>query len=63
MFPIDVGFELHCPHCKHWHPVVQKYREGTDYTLAMLMWECRGDWYYAGQMGGGSRFQTRQVVS
>ena len=36
----------------------QPYRTGTDYTVAMLMWECRGGWYYADQVDGESRFQT-----
>ena len=26
---------------------MQKYREGTDYTLQMLTWECRGASYFA----------------
>ncbi len=38
---------------------MQKYREGTDYTLQMLTWECRGGSYYAGQIGTIGRFPTR----
>ena len=50
------GDELQCPHCRSWNQVVQKYSEGTDYTQQMLMWECRGGIYYAGQVGATSRF-------
>jgi len=39
--------------------VMQQYHEGTDYTLQMLMWVCRGGSYYAGQIGGTSRHRTR----
>ena len=56
---VDLGYELRCPHCRRWHPVVKKYENGTDYTTQMLMWECRGGFYYAGQIGGESRFPTR----
>ena len=42
---------------------MQKYREGTEYTQQMLMWECRGGSYYAGQVGTISRFPTRQTSS
>lgn len=26
---LKLGDELQCPHCRRWHPVIQKYREGT----------------------------------
>jgi hypothetical protein len=48
--------------CRRWHPVMKKYAKGTDYTLQMLMWECRGGSYYAGQVGGVSRFPTRRPM-
>ena len=60
--PLQRGHELHCPHCRRWHPLVKKYSEGTEYTQQMLMWECRGGSYYAGQIGGTSRFPTREPL-
>ena len=38
-------------HCRHWHPVTQRHADGTEYTRQMLYWECRGQQYYAGQIG------------
>lgn len=52
--------ELHCPHCRHWHPVIVQHTEGTEYTRQMLYWECGGQQYYAGQAGTQSRHQTRR---
>jgi hypothetical protein len=57
--PLHPGDEVRCPHCRRWHPVIQKYREGTQYTMHMLMWNCRGGSYYAGQIGTTSRYPTR----
>jgi hypothetical protein len=57
--PLQLGDELRCPHCRAWHPVVRKHEEGTDYTRAMLYWQCRGRGFYAGQVGGSSRYETR----
>ncbi len=59
---LQPGHELHCPHCRKWHRVVRKYTVGTDYTQNMLMWECRGGSYYAGQVGSTSRFPTREPL-
>jgi hypothetical protein len=28
--PLHSGDELHCPHCRHWHPVAATHREGTE---------------------------------
>jgi len=39
---------------------VQRHMEGTEYTRQMLYWECRGERYYAGQVGTASRHETRQ---
>jgi hypothetical protein len=39
--PLHVGDELHCPHCHRWHPVIRRHEEGTEYTRAMLYWQCR----------------------
>lgn len=60
---LQAADELLCPHCRRWHPVVQKYPEGTPYTTQMLMWECRDRSYYAGQVGTISRFPTRRAVA
>ena len=45
------GDQLHCPHCRHWHPVAAMHSEGTEYTRLMLFWQCGGGQYYAGQIG------------
>jgi hypothetical protein len=42
---------LRCPHCRDWHPVSHGHTDGTDYTLQMLYFTCRGLRYYAGQHG------------
>jgi len=58
--PLHPGDELHCPHCRRWHPVGATNKEGTEYTRLMLFWECRGDRFYAGQIGTSSRHETRR---
>lgn len=37
--------------------------EGTDYTLRMLYFECRGQRYYAGQENLESRHQTKSTLT
>jgi hypothetical protein len=61
--PLAPGHEVRCPHCGRWHPIVAKHATGTDYTVRMLYWECRGGYYYAGQIGHTARFPTRQRSS
>jgi hypothetical protein len=51
--------QLHCPHCRAWHPVITIHTEGTAYTIAMRYWLCRGQRFYAGQDGGTSRHVLR----
>jgi hypothetical protein len=53
--PLQLDSRLLCPHCRRWHRVVKGHTEGTDYTLAMLYFPCRGGQYYAGQLGQTSR--------
>lgn len=51
-----------CHHCHRWHPFVCRSVKSTDYANDMLFWQCvkgRG-FYYAGQLGGTSRFETRR---
>ncbi len=38
-----------------------RHIDGTEYTRAMLYWQCRSAIYYAGQIGGTSRFPTRRT--
>ena len=52
------GDELNCPHCRAWQAVILRHEEGTDYTRAMPYWQCRGRDFYAGQVGGDSRYAT-----
>ena len=61
--PLEPGDELHCPHCRRWHPVKHLHTEGTDYTVRMLYFECREGAYCAGQLGTESRHQTRRRAS
>ena len=56
---LEVSSQIRCPHCRHWHPVIKGHPEGTDYAVAMLYWECGAGRYYAGQVGGTSRFPIR----
>ncbi len=56
---LDVGAEVRCSHCHRWHPVIAGHTEGTDYTVRMRYFVCRGLRYYAGQQGQASRHPTR----
>src|SRR4051812_36334781 len=58
--PLNVGDELHCPHCGDWHPVFAPNAAGTPATTDMLSWECRGARYFAGSIGGTARYETRR---
>jgi hypothetical protein len=58
--PLHGGDELHCPHCRRWHPVTVTNSEGTEFTRQMLFWQCRGGYYYAGNIGTASRHETRR---
>ena len=58
--PLAIGDELRCPHCRRWHPLVIGATEGTPYAVDMLFFECVKGLYYAGQIGGSSRFETRR---
>jgi hypothetical protein len=53
------GSHIRCPHCRQWHSVYHGHTEGTDYTLQMLYFTCRGLRYYAGQDGYASRHPTK----
>ena len=56
------GHELHCPHCRRWHPITRSHDAGTDYTVQMMYFECPGLRYYAGQIGQSSRHETRLAL-
>jgi len=56
------GSQNHCPHCRRWPAVIAVHTEGTVYTIAMRYWECRGQRYYAGQIGTEARFPTRPAL-
>ena len=54
---------LRCPHCHYWHPLVLRNGvSSTPYANDMLFWQCgKGSgFFYAGQLGGTSRFETRR---
>ncbi len=59
MAPLQPGDELRCPHCHRWHPVIAGHTEGTNYTVRMRYFACRGLRYYAGQQSQVSRHPTR----
>ena len=59
---LQSGDELRCPHCRKWHPLIQKHREGTEATVRMLYFVCRGLPYFGGFIGAGSRHETRKVA-
>ena len=54
--------ELRCPHCRGWHPLIPKHTEGTDATVRMLYFECRGLPYFGGFIDAGSRHETRKAA-
>ena len=60
---LQPGAEVRCPHCRRWHPVFVGHTEGTDYTLAMLYFMCRGARFYAGQIGHVSRHPTSPPIA
>jgi hypothetical protein len=61
--PLAPGDQLRCPHCHRWHPLVFRNDvTSTPYANDMLFWQCgKGSgYYYAGQLGGTSRFETKR---
>jgi hypothetical protein len=58
---LQLDSQIRCPHCHRWHQVAAKHAEGTEYTRAMMYWDCRGDSYYAGQIGGAARYPTQRI--
>jgi hypothetical protein len=54
--------ELRCPHCRRWHPLIQKHTSGTDARIRMLYFQCRGLDYFGGFVGAGSRHETRKAA-
>jgi hypothetical protein len=57
---LHLDSQIRCLHCHRWHAVILRHAEGTDYTRAMLYWQCRGRDFYAGQVGGPSRYPARR---
>ncbi len=57
---LQPGSQVYCPHCRRWHDVIAVHTTGTDYTIQMRYWECRGQRSYAGQEGGESRHAVRE---
>jgi hypothetical protein len=60
---LQPGSQGRCPHCRRWHDVIAVHTIGTDYTIKMRYWICRGRTFYAGQDGGESRHETRTNFS
>ena len=59
---LDAGDEVHCPQCGKWHSLIQKHTSGTEATIRMLYFECRGLPYFGGFIGAGSRHETRKAA-
>ena len=60
---LQLGDELHCPDCGRWHPVFAPYADGTPYVQSMLSWLCGRDRYFAGAIGGTTRYPIRRPQS
>ena len=58
--PLEPGDEIHCPHCGRWHMLITTGTDGTPYAVAMLFFRCVKGVYYAGQIAGSCRFDTRR---
>lgn len=56
---LQPGTQILCPLCRKWHAVTSIHTEGTDYTVRMLYFVCRGLRYYAGQGGLTSRHRVK----
>lgn len=39
---LEPGDEISCPQCGRWHGIAHWHTVGTDYTVRMLYFECRG---------------------
>lgn len=52
------GLELKCPHCPRWHEVFEN-EFATGSAAGQLFWMCRRRRFFAGNIGGGSRFPIR----
>lgn len=59
---LQAGDELRCPHCHRWHLLIQKHTAGTDTTVRMLYFTCRGLDYFGGFVDAGSRHETRNAA-
>jgi hypothetical protein len=60
MRDLQPGDEMRCPHCRRWHPLIQKHTEGTDTAVDMLFFECAGLSYFGGFINRGSRHEIRK---
>lgn len=58
---IQSGDELRCPHCRKWHPLIQRRATGTHVTVRMLYFVCEESLYFGGFVGAGSRHETRKA--
>ena len=59
---LAAGDELRCPRCRQWHPLIQKHSDGTEATVRMLYFECRGLPYFGRFVGAGSRHESRKAT-
>jgi hypothetical protein len=56
------GMLLKCSRCGSWHEVKSNEADVGTTTAArdMLYWTCRGDRFFAGNLGGTARYATRR---
>jgi hypothetical protein len=59
LHPADL---LRCPHCRHWHALTGDPTAEHEYVRTMLFFECRKGRYFAGVIGGGSRYATKRAA-
>jgi hypothetical protein len=56
------GDLLRCPHCRYWHPLTRDPTAHHEHVRAMLFFECGKGRYFAGTIGGGSRYATKRAA-
>jgi len=66
--PLAPGDLIRCPHCHRWHPLIHRDDvNSTPHANDMLYWQCStkgtGGYFYAGQLGGTCRFQTKRPLA
>ena len=56
---LQLGFEVHCPHCRRWHVVEQPYAMDSTAERGYLYVRCVKGQYFVRQIGQASRWPVR----